>query len=244
MAERRDAARHRVDPAHRHLCDPIATLPGAIKDLDVEGDVAFELHLREDLTRDLATPELEAALGIPNPGQYGSLDQEVESLAHQHSMDRLRDLDARRSLASGGDRDVRAVHDRAAELLQLVDRRRQIRIRNQDELALALRDATRNRRALATVAGLYKHPDPFVVARRLLGRMGGSVAAAVVDDDELPRHSVSVEVATNRVDRQRKPCLLIEGGNHDREPRPSGHEVQRISAAPARASRKRVNPAV
>ena len=58
-----DARRRRVDPGHADLRDGESTPAGEPDELDVVGE-AVDTQAAEQLARDLAAQELEAALGV------------------------------------------------------------------------------------------------------------------------------------------------------------------------------------
>src|SRR5712664_1011574 len=93
-ADRHHLRRRRVPPDDWHLSDANAFLLGQVQHLGVVAE-AVRGQAGEDLARDVAAEKLETALGIPDSRQEHGLDDEVEDLAHEDAIDRLRDLDAR-----------------------------------------------------------------------------------------------------------------------------------------------------
>ena len=100
MAEHVERAAHctdlggsRVAPYDRHLGYAHTFLLGEVKHLGVVAK-PVRGEAREDVAGDIAAEELEAALRVPDARQEYRLDDQVEDLAHQDAIDRLRELDA------------------------------------------------------------------------------------------------------------------------------------------------------
>ena len=131
----------------------------------------------------LPRKELEAALRVADAGHEEEAHDPVEELAQGLPEEGLLLLHERLVHGARADRDGGV---RRRELLQLVDGRRKVRVRHEDEAARGLEAAGADREALAAV--LRKAQDAeveAVAAPRVLGARGRRIGGAVVHDDHL-----------------------------------------------------------
>ena len=88
----------RVEPENRYFGDRQAAASGEIENLDVPRET-FDAGVTEELARDVAAEELEAALGVADAGHGEKLDEPVAGAAQEHAMEGLPLSDA---LSAGG----------------------------------------------------------------------------------------------------------------------------------------------
>src|SRR5260370_18330941 len=208
--DRAHLGRRRVAPDDRNLRDPHAAFLGEVQHLRVIGEPVGR-ELRKRVMGDVCPEELEAALRVPDAGQQHGLDQEVEGLAHEHPVDRLGPLNTRSYQRPRTDLTTRSLAQLGPQLVQLLDRRGKVGVRDQD-----LR-ASRSGHTLGQCAPLTsvlrKHLEPDCT-----GAFGGRThyparppGAALVDQDELVRNSIAGQVSLDLFDGARKSLLFVVG---------------------------------
>src|SRR5450759_2154075 len=146
-AEKRDARVGRVEPQDGHLGDRIAEPAREDERLHVEGE-AVDPGAAEDRPCGLPREELEAALRVADARQEKQARDPDEALAHGSSPERLALLHELLVHGARADRDGGV---RRRELLPLVDGRRKVRVRHEDEAARGLEAAGADREALAAI---------------------------------------------------------------------------------------------
>src|SRR5579859_1487277 len=91
-ADRAHLRDRRVAPYDRDLCDPHTLLLGSIENFRVISK-SLAGQASKCCMGDVGAKELEAALCVPDARKKQGLHYEVEALAHELAIERLRDLD-------------------------------------------------------------------------------------------------------------------------------------------------------
>src|SRR6266576_6595640 len=99
---------------------------------------------------------------VPDPGEQNRLDDQVESLAHQDAVERLRDLDSRVPQRARPDRDAGPGGQSGLKLVELLDRCREVGVGQQDLVSLCGLDANGQPATLAAVARQRLHANAIV----------------------------------------------------------------------------------
>jgi len=189
----------------------VAAPPRQPDQLDVVSE-AVHLDGGEQLARHRPVEQLEAALGVAQAAHADDSDQEVEGLPHELAVERLALLDVSAGDGAAAEHQVGLAEPRL-EPRQVLDRGREVGVREQHPRAAGGQDAGAQRRALAAVAGVAKQ-------RHALGgeplRHGGSVvAAAVVDHQQLVRVAAAGQIIEHPPQGETQPLRLVVGGDHD-----------------------------
>ncbi len=169
--------------------------------------------------RHLAVEQLEAALRVVDAGHRQRADPQVAGAAEQHPQSRLRARHVRRRHGARAGGDLVAFVERARERLQLLDRRRQIRVHQQHARAARRRHAGAQRRALAAVARqrYQAHRSVAVRADVALHDRWRLVARAVVGDHDLPALAPPVQVADRTLEGALDAGRFVVRRDHDGE---------------------------
>nr|EIF91392.1 hypothetical protein [Streptomyces tsukubensis NRRL18488] len=194
------------------------------EDLDVDGP-AVEYGGGEGRAGAFAVEELEAALGVPQPGYGDGLYQQVSGPAEPLAAAPLVDVDPGVGVGAGADDRGRVpVGEQGVEVVELLDGGGQIGVGDEDPAAVRGEDALAQGVALAVVLGAGDDMDAGVVGGGFAGDGGGVVGGAVVDDDQLPgapAAGVGVEVVADGVEGGQQAFGLVVGGDDDAEPDPA-----------------------
>jgi len=173
--------------------------------------------------RDISAKELEPALRVPDPGQQHGLDQEVENLAHQHAVDRLRHLDSRSTQGPRRDCHAGALVKLSLQLLELLDRSREVGVRDEDLRTSGRRDALSKGTALAAVLRQRLQPHELIALSGGVHDQACAVGAPVIDQDQLVVEVLIVEVPLDLLDGAGQPLLLVVAGDDDAEHDPPSY---------------------
>src|SRR6185295_7533734 len=130
--------------ADRHLADRVPEAPGEEEDLEVESEAVDPL-VAEELARGVGPVQLEAALRVVEARDDEERDHALAEAPEEPAQRRVFHVTARRML--------RADHDRRAvgllpELLELLDRDREVGVAEEDPRPRRGLDARADRRAL------------------------------------------------------------------------------------------------
>ena len=211
----------RVEPEDRHLRDRVAEPAREEERLDVERETV-DGRPAEDLPRGVGAEELEAALGVVDARDGEEADEEVEELPARDAEERLPLLDERLVDGAGADRHG---GPRGKQLVDLLDRRREVGVGHEDLLPGGREDPFADGRSLSAVPWQAEDAEVETEAGGGLLRDGrGPVRGAVVDDEDLDG-----ELRRAREDPLGDPregdgeaLLLVVGGDDERQGRRSG----------------------
>ena len=113
---------------------------------------------------------------------------------------------------------TRAPPDRSRlETSQLGEGRRAVGVGKEDQPAGGVHDPGSHRVALAAILGQPDQPYPLVLGLESTDDFARSIRGAVVDDNDFDAPSVPIEERTEVVQRGRKSCRFVIGGDHHRE---------------------------
>jgi len=101
------------------------------------------------------------------------------------------------------------------QLVELLDRGREVGVGEQDLIALRRFDSDRECSSLAPIVRERLDADGRVTLRRGIHDQASAVGAAVIDQDELVRRVPAVEVALDLLYCAREPLLLVVTRHHD-----------------------------
>src|SRR5258708_12939575 len=127
-ADRAQFGWRRVAPYDRRVRNLRALLLDSIENFGVVPE-SLARQTCEGRVRHVGAKELETTLCVPDAWQQQGLNDEIEGLAHQLAIDRLRDLDAGTLDRTRANRHPRAVVQPGLPLLHLFDPLRKARVR-------------------------------------------------------------------------------------------------------------------
>src|SRR5262249_42017524 len=157
-----------------------AAPPREVEDLDVPRE-AIDPRLAEEVARDLAPEELEAALRVPDPGDREELDQPIARAAQEHAVERLALADQGLLKRARAGRD-RVRRKRSGQLVVLREWGRQVDVRHEEGVAGRREDAGLDRRPLSAVLGIGQDLEREALGLRAnAGAAHGVVGRSVVD---------------------------------------------------------------
>ncbi len=153
----------------------------------------------------------------------------VEAAAEKLPVKRLANGLARALQPAGADGDVGAGGDGGKQALGLLDGRGEIGVGEHHHFAEGVENAVAHAVALAAVAGILEQPDLGGVGGKGADHLGGLVARAVVDHDDLGGPAALADAGDDRLEGVADARGLVIGGNHDAVVR-IGHSAAEIQA--------------
>ena len=213
-----------VSPADRHLNDLKTALEGDQQDLWIETPAHDGLELKDGLSS-RAGKGFETALGIGKVQAHDGARDGVEAAAKELAVERLAMGLAAAFEPARADGDVSTGGDGGKEALSFLDGRREISVGKDSHFAERLQHSGAHAVAFAAVAGVLDQPDLWRGLRKITRDLGGRIAGAIVDHDDLGIPATGADAIDHRLERRRQASGLIEGRNHDAVLRPGavGH---------------------
>jgi hypothetical protein len=188
-----------IVPTDGDLQGPITEVLGDVEHFHVEAETIQGLPA-ENLARSGALEQLETALRVMEWEAGDHAHREIEEFTHDFAEPRLTDADQGAVERAGADSALRVfLFDGAPEPIQLLNRRREVGVRQERPIAFSVEHAPADRIAFAAIAGIVEHPGAGSA-----GDVGGLIARPIIYDNDFGKLPPRLfEVAPDARERSR-----------------------------------------
>src|SRR5579859_3108778 len=201
-------------PPHRYFGNFQTLFTRQENKLHVKGP-AMDLLQGKNGLRSLAGEGLETALGIVEIQSHHGFEKKIEGPRINPPQQRLPLKLKRRIEPARADSDIGPAFERGKELVGLYNRRREVGVGKQQELAPGVEHPVADRKAFALVSRVANELDFRILGGKTSNNLRGVISGAVVDHQQLSAPLVLAQMLNDTLQRAADPPALVIGGNDD-----------------------------
>jgi hypothetical protein len=176
---------------------------------------AFNFLEREDRLNCGSPESFEAALGVLEFQTKGEAQDQVVDSAEELAVQRLALRLGFGPQPARADGDIGTLFKRFEKLGSFFDRRRKVRIAEEDDSAAGIEHAVPHAVSLAAIAGIFQQPQRLIFRSESPNNLCGIVAGAVIHDDDFRIPAAGAHVGQHFLERRAQARALVIGGNHE-----------------------------